>query len=287
MYRASDGRHVYLHFMCLRMLKDQQSSRPLPFHIAAPIVSLETITQSSKTRQCFRPTANVPLHTTFEVALVDMSCLVSAAILEKYSEKFTAEHRQQKSAGGKVGLDLETKWCAHKEKYGLFCLADGIAQPTAKPTLTRTTDLASDVTTASEHGPSDTSLETRQRATKRDVECDPPVVPIVVVPSSSTSPSSCAWVTRATQAVNMGKHNQPVPEAQRVVAVKLNRVVDSEDEAVETLRMEREEAFNSAFREVRGSSNRGGGKKKKGGRAPTNVVSLTGGGRNYGEEKKK
>ena len=87
-YRASDGQQVYLHFLNVKMLREQSkcsASLQLPLFLEARVEDVETVFQTVNTRACLRPVAQVPLLATFVMAFVDLVPFLAPEVAQQFT----------------------------------------------------------------------------------------------------------------------------------------------------------------------------------------------------------
>lgn len=195
LYVDAEGQQVYLHFVCVKMLHDDCESRgvPMPTTIKARILDVEPMTQTEQTRSVLKPLAFVPLGGRATTCFADMKPLVSKHTMRAFSEVIERrmsrirEDKRRSDEQCKRASTVDDAWEKHKEQArlrdplwrnapdagpaGVSPTMQAFAMPLDEmPTLMElppSCDTASS-TSASRGGcgPSDSSVETRQRATK-------------------------------------------------------------------------------------------------------------------------
>ena len=201
MFRASNGQQVYLHFLNVKMLKDDSIARggiPMPSKLQAKVLELTTVTQTEETRTTFRALAHVPLYASYQLALVDLSHVVLPATLMAF--KTAIDRRLERLASiaveGSGQAAADEQWERYKSDRLAVCREWGLQRTPgvspemapqdppipdldslpslelpsrSPPTAASGSKVSNDGSNRfSDNGPSDTSVEMRQRATKRD-----------------------------------------------------------------------------------------------------------------------
>jgi hypothetical protein len=188
LYVHGDGIPLYLHLMNVKMLREDCAARntPLPHAIEAPILDIETVVQSERTRSMLKPFQHVPLTATFNLCFVDLSGIVLPKTMQRYQSTIAERIERLRAAAQRDDLVAEESRCLAWERHkNRVASSEGVVSPGISPTLAAyeipledlptlelpaaasAVETATSVT-ASDHGPSDSSLETRQRATKKD-----------------------------------------------------------------------------------------------------------------------
>jgi hypothetical protein len=191
MFRATNGQQVYLHFLNNKMLKEDAAARgqPMPSKIQAKVLELTTVTQTEETRSAMRALAHVPLHASYTLALIDLSAVVLPETMAAF--RTAIDRRLERLAAiaateGSCHVSADELWERHKAERLAACREWGLQRtPGVSPELTPALpDLASlpslelppqsrlsdhgGSNHVSDQGPSDSSVESRQRATKRE-----------------------------------------------------------------------------------------------------------------------
>ncbi|ESS64421.1 hypothetical protein TCDM_07475 [Trypanosoma cruzi Dm28c] len=178
LYGESEGQPYYMHPISFKMLRDDADTRgvPLPNTVYAPVEEIVTFTQDESSRKHYKALAHVPLHGTIKFCLLDLSDLVLPSTLKTFApslarmrEARTWRERGEESSGE------DTSWQEYLRRYRAIsphCTEDSGVSPEPVPSeYSGISDLliSSVVTAWSEPGglSGDSSLETRQRATKR------------------------------------------------------------------------------------------------------------------------
>lgn len=201
LYMDAEGQQVYLHFVCTKMIHDDCVSRgvPMPTRISCDVIDVEELQQSEQTRQVLKPLAHLPLFGCAKACFADMKPLVSGHTLKLFQEVIDRrwariqKQRERAKAEDRTAMSVDDAWEKHKaarrEADPIWRTlpaehARGIV-PQLSPTMQAFAiplddmpslmDLPQSTTwsagsssgvSRSVGGPSDSSVETRQRATK-------------------------------------------------------------------------------------------------------------------------
>mmetsp|Transcript_11350 Transcript_11350/g.12978 ORF Transcript_11350/g.12978 Transcript_11350/m.12978 type:complete len:848 (-) Transcript_11350:230-2773(-) len=202
-YMDAEGQQLYLHFVCTKMIHDDCVSRgvPMPTRISCKIVDVEDLQQSEQSRQILKPLAHIPLFGGAQACFADMKSLVSKNTLKLFQEvidRRMARIQKQKDrahAEERAAMSVDDAWEQHKaarrqadpvwrtlppeHARGIFSNVASLS-PTMQafaiplddmpslmdlPQSTASAGSSSGVSRGA-CGPSDSSVETRQRATK-------------------------------------------------------------------------------------------------------------------------
>lgn len=196
-YCAANGQQVYLHALNTKMLQDDATARTLASplgKLTAKVLELTTVTQTAETRSTMRALAHVPLHASYQLALVDLGGIVLPstlatfkAALDRRLDRLASVAALEDGAGSGQLSAADALWERHKSDrlsaYGEWGLQ---RTPGVSPELAPMPDLATmpalelppqsqsqrsengGSNHVSDQGPSDSSVESRQRATKRE-----------------------------------------------------------------------------------------------------------------------
>ncbi|ESL08873.1 hypothetical protein TRSC58_03416 [Trypanosoma rangeli SC58] len=178
LYGESEGRPYYMHPISFKMLRDDANTRgtPLLGTVEATVEEIVSFTQDEASRKHYKASAHVPLHGTIKFCLLDLSDVVLPSTLKAFETTLARmrEARRRREAGSDSGGE-DVSWQAYLRRYR------AVSPPQASdsgfsPELTFSdysggSDpmVSLDITAWSEPGglSGDSSLETRQRATKR------------------------------------------------------------------------------------------------------------------------
>lgn len=88
LYVDADGHQHFLHFVCLKMLRDDCEARglPMPDTITATVLDVEEVVQSEHSRGVLKALAHVPMHATVRMCFVDMTPLVAKTTIAAFRE---------------------------------------------------------------------------------------------------------------------------------------------------------------------------------------------------------
>ncbi|RNF04364.1 uncharacterized protein Tco025E_07971 [Trypanosoma conorhini] len=178
LYGESEGQPYYMHPVSFKMLRDDAIARgtPLPGTVEAPVEEIVSFTQDEATRKHYKASAHVPLHGTIKFCLLDLADVVLPSTLRAFETTLARmrEARRRREAGGDSGGE-DTSWQAYLRRYRAVSTPptseSGFSPEPTFSDYSGGSDLipSSGITAWSEPGglSGDSSLETRQRATKR------------------------------------------------------------------------------------------------------------------------
>lgn len=202
LYMDSGGQPIFLHFVCTKMILDDCRARGVdpPSTIEVTVLDIESVTQTEQSRSVLKPLAYIPLSGTIRTVFCEMksSGLVGPHTMKAFKEVIDrrlqriAERQREKAARNETAASMDDAWEAHKARRrqsnptwrdatppqgGVSPTMEAYAQPEDLPALESLPPAAMSChdtarTSSTEHtswsigGPSDSSLETRQRATK-------------------------------------------------------------------------------------------------------------------------
>ncbi|KAK9803799.1 hypothetical protein WJX73_000160 [Symbiochloris irregularis] len=94
-YQAADGQWVFMSPLDMRILASVHGSlQSCPQSLQAPILSMETITQTETTRRRFKSLAHLPLTGTFALAEIDLASSVPPEALAPFAKELAARQRR-------------------------------------------------------------------------------------------------------------------------------------------------------------------------------------------------
>lgn len=203
LYMDAEGQPIFLHFVCTKMILDDCRARGVdpPCSIDVDVLDIETVVQSDQTRAVLKPLAFIPLCGSVRTVFCDMKKgLVGPQTIKAFKEVLDrrmqriADVRREQEERNDAAASLDDAWERHKaarrqadpswrdatppffggsDGGGVSPTMEAFAQPDDLPTLESLppttmscTSASTEKTSWSVGGPSDSSLETRQRATK-------------------------------------------------------------------------------------------------------------------------
>eukprot|EP00796_Vickermania_ingenoplastis_P007881 gene7881-5507_t len=129
LYAESQGLPAFLHMLNMKMLRHDailRGNAPLPDWIAGEILEVQDLEQTAETRKIYKAFAHVPIHTSIQLCLVDLSDSVLPETLDKFRpqlEEMAQRRRrreQQEEAvggGGRHADPAEDRWEAYKAQH--------------------------------------------------------------------------------------------------------------------------------------------------------------------------
>lgn len=97
-HQAADGQHLYLHPLCIKMLKDQfVSYAQFPASLHLQILEIDWLPVTEEVRRRFKPLGHLPLGTQIGLCEVDLGPILSPAILAKYGRELGGRARSRES----------------------------------------------------------------------------------------------------------------------------------------------------------------------------------------------
>jgi hypothetical protein len=204
LYMDAEGQPIFLHFVCTKMILDDCRARGMepPCSVEVDVLDIESVTQTEQTRAVLKPLAFIPLCGTIRTVFCDMKGgLVGSQTIRAFKEVLDrrmhriAEVRREQEERNDAAASLDDAWERHKAARrqadpmwrdttppfgsdgagGVSPTMEAFAQPDDLPTLESlppatmsyaSASASTEKTNWSVGGPSDSSLETRQRATK-------------------------------------------------------------------------------------------------------------------------
>ncbi|KAG5486508.1 hypothetical protein LSCM4_07444 [Leishmania orientalis] len=214
LYADGEGQPYYLHMLTVKMLKHDAKLRnaPLPGTVTGVIEEVVTMEQSEETRRIYKVFSHVPLHGTIKLCIVN----VDHFVLPETRAAFTAtlqrlaKDRAQRRHRDDLAASEDTSWKQYLMKYSNRSGARGgdslgLSPDTAPSDFSIDTEslpylkLPSTGSAGSDHGLPPNTLDTRQRATKRQ-ELQSLLVDSTGVPPSRGGSATTAFATPATNA---------------------------------------------------------------------------------------
>lgn len=178
LYADGEGQPYYLHMLTVKMLKHDAKLRSaaLPDTVTAVIEEVVTMEQTEETRRIYKVFSHVPLHGMIKLCVVNVDHLVlpetraafAAALQRMASDRAQRRHRDDRAASE------DASWKQYLMRYSNRsgdCL--GFSPDTAPSDFSIDTEslpylkLPSTGSAGSDHGLPPNTLDTRQRATKR------------------------------------------------------------------------------------------------------------------------
>jgi len=96
-FQSSDGQWAFLHPLNLRCLKAFYGAhRCFPPELEAPVLEVESLTQTPETRRRLRFLGHLPLSTPFQLVEVDLRCLLPRDALAPFHEELVQRSRRRK-----------------------------------------------------------------------------------------------------------------------------------------------------------------------------------------------
>ncbi|CCW68468.1 unnamed protein product [Phytomonas sp. Hart1] len=175
LYAESDGQPYYLHMVSMKMLKHDAKLRnaPLPESISGSVDEIKTFVQDEETRSIYKVFAHVPLHATINLCLLDLSKVVCPETMREFEptlNELARQRHQKEKAGDKArSIEDDASWNQYLQKY----VKEHPSSPLPSEYCSHETDsipflrLPSTGSGWSEHGLLPSTLDTRQRATKK------------------------------------------------------------------------------------------------------------------------
>lgn len=178
LYADGEGQPYYLHMLTVKMLKHDAKLRnaALPDTVTGMIEEVVTMEQTEETRRIYKVFSHVPLHGMIKLCVVNVDHLVlpetraafAAALQRMASDRAQRRHRDDRAASE------DASWKQYLMRYSNRsgdCL--GFSPDTAPSDFSIDTEslpylkLPSTGSAGSDHGLPPNTLDTRQRATKR------------------------------------------------------------------------------------------------------------------------
>ncbi|CUE97851.1 zinc finger protein, putative [Bodo saltans] len=204
LYMDAEGQPIFLHFVCSFMILDDCRARGIepPCSVEVDVLDIESVTQTEQIRTVLKPLAFIPLCGTVRTVFCNMkSGLVGSHTIKAFKEVLDrrmqriAEVRREQEERNDAAASLDDAWERHKAARrqadpmwrdttppfgsggggGVSPTMEAFAQPEDLPTLESLPPATMSYTSASAStektnwsvgGPSDSSLETRQRGCK-------------------------------------------------------------------------------------------------------------------------
>ncbi|CCW60262.1 unnamed protein product [Phytomonas sp. EM1] len=173
LYAESDGQPYYLHMITMKMLRHDAKLRnaPLPESVSGPVDEITSFVQDEEMRRIYKVFAHVPLHATINLCLLDLSKVVCPETMREFEPVLSelARRRLQKASDEARAMDDDTSWNQYlqtyiKERPSSALPSDYCSHDTDSIPFLR---LPSTESGWSDHGLLPSTLDTRQRATKK------------------------------------------------------------------------------------------------------------------------
>lgn len=201
LYAEGEGQPFYLHMISVKMLKHDAKlrQRPLPDSVLAPVVEITSLTQTEESRRIYKVFSHVPLHGAIRLCVLDLTDVVLPETLAAFKESLDnmARRRHEREAAADAAAEEDDSWKRYLQKYHSNLSPDPAPSDFSTEAETVSLFQLPSVTESaySDHGLPPNPLDTRQRATKREVEplqSDPPLASGTATTTASSAPTPLA-----------------------------------------------------------------------------------------------
>ncbi|KPA74627.1 hypothetical protein ABB37_08974 [Leptomonas pyrrhocoris] len=211
LYAEGDGQPFYLHMLTVKMLKHDAKLRhtALPDTVTGTIEEIVTMEQNEETRHIYKVFSHVPLHGTIKLCVLNVDAMLLAETRTAFAatvRKMANERAQRRLRDDQVARE-DTSWKQYLHKYsgqqrsgGGGAGTSSFSPDTAPSDFSIDTEslpylqLPSSGSAGSDHGLPPSTLDTRQRATKRQ-ELQPLLVDSVALRDDAGALASAAAST--------------------------------------------------------------------------------------------
>jgi hypothetical protein len=222
LYAEGEGQPFYLHMLTVKMLKHDAKLRctPLPDTVTGTVEEIITMEQTQETRHIYKVFSNVPLHGTIKLCVLNIDAMLlpeTCAAFAATVRKMANERAQRRHRDDQVANE-DFSWKQYLQKYSGHQRNGGggtssFSPDTAPSDFSIDTEslpylhLPSSGSAGSDHGLPPNTLDTRQRATKRQ-ELQPLLMDTVGSrdgagpPASSTAGAATALLSPTTNTSN-------------------------------------------------------------------------------------
>ncbi|KAG5485827.1 hypothetical protein LSCM1_07241 [Leishmania martiniquensis] len=209
LYADGEGQPYYLHMLTVKMLKHDAKLRnaPLPETVTGAVEEVVTMEQTEETRRIYKVFSHVPLHGTIKLCIVNVDHLVLPETRAAFAATLQrlARDRAQRRHRDDLAASEDASWRQYLMRYSNRSGvrggdSSGFSPDTAPSDFSIDTEslpylkLPSTGSAGSDHGLPPNTLDTRQRATKRQE------LQSLLVDSMGAPPSRGGSVTTALTA---------------------------------------------------------------------------------------
>ncbi|KPI86481.1 hypothetical protein ABL78_4465 [Leptomonas seymouri] len=185
LYAEGEGQPFYLHMLTVKMLKYDAKLRctTLPDTVTGTIEEITTMEQTEETRQIYKVFSHVPLHGTIKLCVLNIETMLLPETRAAFAStvRKMANERAQRRYHDDLVANEDTSWKQYLHKYsgrqhgggGGGVGTSSFSPDTAPSDFSIDTEslpylhLPSASSAGSDHGLPPNTLDTRQRATKR------------------------------------------------------------------------------------------------------------------------
>lgn len=183
LYAEGEGQPFYLHMLTVKMLKHDAKLRstPLPDSVAGTVEEIVTMEQTEETRHIYKVFSHVPLHGTIKLCVVNVDAMLlpeTRAAFAATVQRMANERAHRRRRDDQMASE-DTSWKQYLQKYSGHQRGGGGGGTSSFSPDTAPSDFSIDTeslpylqlpstgSAGSDHGLPPNTLDTRQRATKR------------------------------------------------------------------------------------------------------------------------
>lgn len=219
-YAEGNGQPYYLHMVSVKMLKHDAKLRdaPLPETVSGRVLDIASFTQNDESRRIYKVFAHVPLHGNIQLCLLDLSNTVlpeTMAAFKQTLDDMERRRQEQRYADAMSDNGTDASWQAYLKRYSVHSydspaiLPSEVSLGTAEDSVTLL-QLPSAGSGWEDHGLPPNTLDTRQRATKRQ-ECGPDSLVPQPPPATLVTLASLTGTFTPTPPPPLEAHVDPQP----------------------------------------------------------------------------